>query len=84
MGFKYPGMQYMVSCDTPESIQERHKSYLRQFECPETECVIQSMEEVPEWDHLRQRYGYKCRYQLHWASHAGWRVYMYHTGCIAL
>lgn len=76
----FPGYQNMISHAKAEEIEARHAYNLAHYGATDMDCRVASLRDTDTFD---QSKGFHCRYQLHWATYLGWKVYMLHTGCFA-
>ncbi len=74
----FPGYQNMISHMTVDQVKAAFQDNLKFYNANENDCRIENIHKCHDYDNP-----FKCRYQLHWNSYVGWKVYMLHTGCLA-
>ena len=74
---RFPAYQNMISIDDSATILRRHAHHLQLFNATNEDCRIEKLEEIGHDP------PFLTRFQLHWSTYVGWKVYMLHTGCFA-
>src|SRR5262245_44878606 len=81
---KYEGPAYanMLGGSLRGDIEKQLARNARIIGARADECVIRKMAPVRSWE-VAHTQGYRTRYQLHWTTYRGWRVYMLQAGRFA-
>lgn len=82
-GYNGPAFQRMISFDRAEYVEKEMDERRRMFSATTEDIEVKNIEAIPEWEQKHMRPVFHSRYELHWYTYKGWKVYMWCTGCLA-
>jgi hypothetical protein len=77
---RFPGFQRMISHMRREQVELHYVRCLAYYEVALDECELKEVQDTNSFD---QSKGFFTKYELHWRTYRGWKVYMLMTGCFA-
>lgn len=82
-GYNGPEFQRMISFDRAEFVEREMDERRRMFSATKEDVEVKNIEAIPEWEQKHMRPAFHSRYEVHWYTYKGWKVYMWCTGCLA-